>query len=75
MRYGRGACPKGFLPVFSCDSEEEAQALIVATCSLGEDGNYYSAALAAHQSLEVLAAFSDKLAKFYPLIVKCMARR
>ena len=69
MRYGRGALPKGFLPVFSVNSEKEAEQLLVATCSRGEDGHFYSNELARSQDLETLEAFSQKLERVYKLIV------
>jgi hypothetical protein len=53
--------PDGFLPVYSCDTKEEADALVVATCSRGADGHYYSNELAREQSLEMLEQFSQKL--------------
>lgn len=62
MRFGRGACPSGFLPVFSVDDEEEARAVIVATCSRGDDGNYYSHDLAREQSVEALERLGEKMA-------------
>lgn len=68
VRFGRGECPEGFLPVFSVNDEEEARRLIVATCGRGEDGEYYSKELAREQNLDVLQAFSDKLARTYALI-------
>lgn len=60
--------PEGFLPVFSVDTEEQAKALIVATCSLGEGGKYYARELVQEQTLENLAAFSEKLAARWELI-------
>lgn len=61
MRFGRGACPDGFLPVFSADTEEQARELLAATCKLGPDGNYYAPELAHEQTLDNLQAFSDRL--------------
>jgi len=60
--------PKGFLPVFSVNSEEEARKLIVATCSRGADGKFYSAELAVVQTLDVLEQFSRKLERVYSLM-------
>jgi len=68
VRYGRGAAPRGFLPVFSTDTEEEALSVIVATCSRGPDGNYYSHDLAREQSLDRLRYLSEKMARVYPTI-------
>lgn len=64
MRFGR-KCPKGFLPVFSVDTEEEAERLLVMSCSRDMDGSFYSNELAAEQSLERLRAFGKKLATNY----------
>jgi hypothetical protein len=55
--------PEGFLPVFSTNTEDEARTLIVMTCPLGDDGNYYARELIEEQNLENLQAFSDKLAR------------
>ena len=65
MRYGRGACPEGFLPIFSVNSEDEAKRLLVVTCSLGPDRHYYSNEMAADQSIEQFARFGQKLARAY----------
>ena len=75
MRYGRGALPEGFLPVFSVDTEEEAKELLIATCSRGVDGRYYSDELAREQSLAVLDQFSDKLARVYPRVKAALCKR
>lgn len=68
MGYGRGPIPAGRLPVFSCDSEEEARKLIVLCCPRDAQGNYYARELAEEQSLENLEAFSDKLARGYEVL-------
>lgn len=65
MRYGRGAVPQGFLPVFSTDTEEEARAVIVATCSRNRDGTYYSHDLAREQSIDQLFHLSAKMERVY----------
>lgn len=65
MRYGRGAPPKGFLPVFSVNTEEEAQELLIAACSHRADGHFYSDELSRSQDLEMLQRFSDKLDRIY----------
>jgi len=55
----------GALPVFSVDTEEQAEQLLSLTCpkvSSGEmAGEYFSRELAREQSLDVLDEFSDKL--------------
>lgn len=70
MRYGRGAMPKGFLPVFSVNTEEEAQKLLTATCQTNTNGEFYSRELAHDQTLETLQAFSNKLADVYERMTK-----
>ncbi len=72
--YGR-TLPKGHLPVFSVDTEEEAKTLIVMTCTMGLDGNYYARELIEEQSLENLQRFSDKLATAYEHLQKRKAKR
>lgn len=53
--------PEGSLPVWSCDTEAEAKALIVMTCPRNPDGTYYARELAYEQTLENLGVFSHKL--------------
>jgi len=74
VRFGRGACPDGFLPVFSVDTDEEARKLIVATCSRDADGNYYSHDLAAEQSLERLNYLGEKMERVYRMLKKPAAQ-
>lgn len=69
--------PKGHLPVFSMDTELEAEALVVATCPTGYDGKHYARELAEEQTLLNLAKFSDKLASVHARFVelgKCECR-
>lgn len=49
------------MPVYSVDTEEEAEALIAATCSVDSRGTYYSRELSQEQTLERLYAFGDRL--------------
>lgn len=70
--------PKGFLPVFSVTTEEEAKALIVATCSMGMDGEYYASELASEQTMENLEVFSAKIDRVHDVFIarglcKCKA--
>jgi len=69
VRYGRSV-PRGFLPVFSVNTEEEAKRLIVLTCPMNVDGQYYARELAEEQTLENLQAFSDKLVKAYDYMMR-----
>ena len=55
--------------MYSVDSEEEARALIVATCKRGLDGRFYAPELAQEQSLVILQAFSDRLEKAHEAIM------
>lgn len=67
--------PKGRLPVFSTDTEEEAQSLIVMCCPRDLDGHYYARELAEEQTLENLQRFSDRLAKAWVLMQRNRAER
>lgn len=62
MAFGRKV-KEGHLAVFSVTTEEEAQALIVLTCPMDDEGKPYARELAAEQTLENLEAFSTKLDK------------
>lgn len=63
MAYGRR--PKGSLPIFSVDTEEEAKALLIMTCKRSLDGKLYAPELAESQTLENLYAFGDRLRAAY----------
>jgi hypothetical protein len=65
--FGRGRLPKGALPVFSVNSDDEAERLIVAACPRDIEGNYYARELAEEQSLENLEAFSQRLERIYAM--------
>ena len=60
--------PHGRLPVFSTDTEEEAKNLIVMTCPMGRDGQYYARELAEEQTLENLQKFSDRLQRAWEFV-------
>lgn len=68
MGFGRGPIPEGTLPIFSVDTEEEAEALIVLTCPRNMAGAYVAPELAQEQTLENLYAFGDRLRKGYALL-------
>jgi hypothetical protein len=53
--------PQGHLPVYSTDTEAEARQLLVAACGTTPNGDFFARELVADQSLENLAAFSDRL--------------
>lgn len=67
MKFGR-SCPKGFLPVFSVDTEAEAKELILLCCPKDAAGNFYARELTVEQNIENLAAFGDKLSKGYAFL-------
>lgn len=67
MRYGR-TVEKGFLPVYSVDTEEEAKSLIVLSCPTNMAGEYIAPELAQEQTLENLDAFSERLDKAHTLM-------
>ena len=69
MRYGRAPDP-GFLPVFSVWTEQEAEALIVATCPTDMDGNYYARELVEEQTLENLENYSTHLDQIHDLFIE-----
>ena len=62
--------PKGSLPVFSCDTEEEAENLITLTCGTNLKGEYIAPELAREQTLENLSAFSDRIQKAHDMIME-----
>ena len=62
MRVGQ-VCPKGFLPIYSVDTEEEAHRLVEITCPRNPDGTYFSRHLAEGQSIERLFEFGEQLDK------------
>ena len=56
--------------MFSTDTEEEAQRLIVLCCPMNPDGTYYSRELAQEQTLDNLQLFSDKLQRGWDFMQK-----
>ena len=56
------------MPVFSVDTEEEAQALLVFTCSTNREGEFVAQELAKEQTLEQLGKFGDRLADAYAVM-------
>jgi hypothetical protein len=57
--------PKGSLPVFSVETEEQAERLLTIACPTNLRGEYIAEELAEHQTLDNLAAFSDRLAETF----------
>jgi len=51
--------------VFSMDTEQEAEQLLILACPRNMDGDFVARELVDEQTLENLQAFSDKLAMCY----------
>jgi hypothetical protein len=66
----KGSRPAGRLPVFSTDTKEEAEALLVLACEKNMGGEYIARELAHEQTLENLQAFSDRLDGIYTKYLK-----
>lgn len=56
---------KGFLPIFSVNTDEEANALLIRACKFGLNGEYIVPELAEEQTLENLYDFGDRLRAIY----------
>ena len=56
---------EGFLPVYSVDTEEEAEQLLVMACPRNAAGEFVARELAQEQTLENLWSFGDKLEKYH----------
>lgn len=69
MRYGRSV-PKGFLPVMSVNTEEEARDLLVATCPTNHRGEFIARELAHEQTFDNLEAFGVRLERAYRDMMK-----
>jgi hypothetical protein len=64
VRFGP-KCPRGFLPVFSVNTAEEAERLLVLACQTNIDGEFIASELVEEQTLPNLYAFGDRLAAMY----------
>lgn len=64
MRYGR-TVENGFLPVFSVDTEADAEELLVAACPRNLHGEFVAEELAQEQTLERLYAFGERLERMW----------
>ncbi len=69
MRYGR-AVDRGFLPVFSVGSEEEARKLLVLSCQTNIQNEFIAKELAEEQTVENLFAFGDRLKMMHDKYLK-----
>lgn len=67
MRFGP-KCEKGFLPVFSVDTPEEAEALLILSCPRNASGEFVAPELAEEQTLDNLDAFGDRLRERYQIL-------
>jgi hypothetical protein len=77
VRFGP-KCEKGFLPVYSVGSEEEAKTLLSMCCGTNLDREYVARELLHDQSIENLEAFGDRLHKFHKILIdkkRCDCRR
>lgn len=57
--------PKGFLPAFSVDTEEEAQKLLTLVCLTNVNGEFVAPELTREQTLENLWDFGTRLEMGY----------
>jgi hypothetical protein len=64
VRYGRSV-DKGFLPIYSVDTEEEARELLVAACPTNMNGEFIAPELVRQQTLENLYSFGSRLEKMH----------
>jgi len=67
VRFG-SKCPPGFLPVYSVDTKEEAQQLLVAACERNVDGEFVARELAHEQTLDNLYSFGARLKAIHEAI-------
>lgn len=65
--------PDGHLPVFSTNTEAEAQSLLVLCCPRDAEGHLYARELAEDQTLENLQKFSDRLQRGWELMQRANA--
>lgn len=56
--------------MFSVDTEQEAQDLLVLACSTNKRGEFVAQELLLEQTLPNLQKFSDRLAKFHEILMK-----
>jgi hypothetical protein len=69
VRFGE-AVEQGFLPVYSVDTEQEAQSLLVMACPRNLDGEFVARELVHTQTLERLDAFGDRLEQCHKMMRK-----
>lgn len=66
--------PKGSLAVYSVDTEEEAQSLLVMSCGTNIKGEFIARELVEEQTLENLDAFGARLEETDEMIKKLKAK-
>lgn len=74
MRFGRSV-PRGFLPVFSVPTEDDAKELLVLVCPKNEKGDFVAPDLVHEQTITNLISFSDRLARGWQMIQDARAKR
>ncbi len=64
---------KGFLPVYSVDSAEEARQLLIAACDTNVEREFVARELVEQQTLENLYAFGRRLADVHDRVKRARA--
>lgn len=64
VRYGR-TVEDGFLPVYSVDTEIQAQALLTFACPINYDKEFVATELSKEQTIDNLTAFGERLHEIY----------
>ena len=64
VQYGT-VVPDGFLPVFSVDTEEEAEQLLVLCCGRNLDGDFVADELLEEQTIPNLLRFGERLERVW----------
>lgn len=72
VEYGT-VVPKGFLPVYSVDTEKEARELLTFACQTNLRGQFIAKELVEDQTIENLFLFGDRLAKCHDLMKNSLA--
>ena len=70
-------CPKGFLPVYSVDTEEDAKMLVTLACPLGLDNLHYAPELvgtSGDERIRKFVAFGKRLVKIHQMMKKRMKK-
>jgi hypothetical protein len=74
VRYGR-TVPRGFLSVYSVDTEAEAKMLLTLACPTNLKGDFVAPELVQSQTIENLLKFGDRLAKAHRMMKAKEKRR